>query len=211
VIRILFSLCTGTAIALALFWAMQYMITNNQQGLKKTDNLHMTEFVRLKRDSKLQVKERQIPEKPNPKERPAQPKIQMQKAQLTQMTLPDMDMPNLDIPLQTNSFNGSVLSGLQVQAGRAKISTNVIPLVRIPPRYPMRAANRRIEGWVKVEFTITKEGTVTDAVVVDAKPKSVFNNAALKAIKRWKFKPHIIAGEAHRQRARQTLDFKLSR
>lgn len=208
-IRIILSLLIGIAIALGLFWAMQYMISNNQQGLKKTDNLRMTEFVRFKRDSKIQSKDHLVPEKPKPKERPTQPKIQTHSAKVTQTVLPDMDMPNLDIPLQTSSFGGSVLSGLQVGAG--KISTNVIPLVRIPPTYPMRASRRRIEGWVKVEFTITKEGTVKDAVVINSKPSSIFNSAALKAIKRWKFKPHIIAGEAYEQRAVQTLEFKLSR
>lgn len=208
-IRIAVSLFAGIAIALALFWGMQYMISNNQQGLQKTDSLHMTEFVRLKRDSRVQSKDRLVPEKPKPHKRPTQPKLQTHSAQVSKTVLPAMDMPNLDIPLQTNSFNGSVLTGLQVGAG--KISTNIIPLVRIPPTYPMRAANRRIQGWVKVEFTITKEGTVTDAVVVASQPSSIFNRAALKAIKRWKFKPQIIAGEAYEQRAVQTLEFKLSR
>lgn len=209
--RIAFSFFSGVTIAFALFWAMQYMITNNQQGFKKTDNMHMTEFVRLKRDSKIQSKERVVPEKPKSKERPEQPKIQMQSAQVAKTATPDMDMPNLDIPLQTNSFNGSVLTGLQVQSGPGEINTNVIPLVRIPPTYPMRAARRHIEGWVKVEFTITKEGTVKDATVVASQPSSIFNKAALKAIKRWKFKPHIIAGEAYEQRAVQTLEFTLSK
>jgi protein TonB len=211
VIRIFIAIFLGTTIALGLFWGMQYMIANNQQDLKETDNLRMTEFVRLKRDTKMQVKERQIPDKPKPKERPKQPKMQMHTAQVTKTVIPDMDMPNLDVPLQLNGFKGSALSGLSVKAGKAKISTNVMPLVRIPPRYPIRAANRRIQGWVKLEFTITKEGTVTDAIVVDAKPSSIFNRAALKAIKRWRFKPQIIAGEAYEQRAMQTLEFKLSR
>lgn len=210
-IRIAFSLFLGIIIALTLFWGMQYMVMNNQQGFKQTDNVHMTEFVRLKQESQIQTKERQIPNKPKPKERPPQPKIQAYSAQVSKVAAPDMDMPNLDIPLQTSNFNGSVLSGQNIKMGAGQISTSVIPLVRIPPDYPMRAANRRIEGWVKVEFTITPEGTVADAVVIDAKPNSVFNHAALKAIKRWKFKPLIIAGEAQEQRAVQTLEFKLSR
>ncbi|GAW86922.1 periplasmic protein TonB [Bathymodiolus platifrons methanotrophic gill symbiont] len=208
-IRIVLSLFSGIAIALALFWAMQYMISNNQQGLKETSNLRMTEFVRFKRDSKIQSKDRLVPEKPKPKERPKQPKLQTHSAKVAKTALPEMDMPNLDIPLQNSSFGGSVLTGLKV--GTGKISTNVIPLVRIPPTYPMRAANRRIQGWVKVEFTITKEGTVKDALVIASHPSSIFNRAALKAIKRWKFKPHVIAGEAFEQRAVQTLEFKLSR
>lgn len=210
-IRIAFSLFSGIAIALALFWAMQYMISNNQQSLIKTSDTRMVEFVRFKRDSKIQSKDRLVPEKPKPKERPAQPKIQTHTAQVSKTALPDMNMPNLDIPLQTSSFGGSVLTGLQVGVGTGKISTNVIPLVKIPPTYPMRAARRRIQGWVKVEFTITTEGTVKDAIVVASQPSSIFNSAALKAIKRWKFKPHIIAGEAYEQRAVQTLEFKLSR
>jgi len=209
--RVVFSLFSGIAIALALFWAMQYMIMNNQQGLKATDNLVMTEFVRLKHDSKIQTKTRKVPEKPKPKERPAQPKMQTHTAQVSKVAAPDINMPNLDIPLLSSNFSGSVLSGQSMQIGTGKISTNVIPLVRIPPIYPLRAANRRIQGWVKVEFTITKEGGVTDAEVVDSKPNSIFNRAALKAIKRWKFKPQIIAGEAYEQRAIQILEFKLSR
>lgn len=207
-IRSIISLFLGLGIALALFWAMQYMISNNQQSIEQTDDLRMTEFVRLKRDSHIQSKDRLVPDRPKPKERPAQPKMKMHSAQVSRAVVPTMDMPNLDIPLQTSRFGGSVLTGLSV--GTGKISTNVIPLVRIPPTYPRRAANRRIQGWVKVEFTITTEGTVTDAVVVDSKPNSIFNSSALKAIKRWKFKPHIIAGEAYEQRAMQTLEFNLS-
>jgi len=185
------------------------MISNNQQGFEKTENVQMTEFVRLKRDTKLQTKDRNIPDEPPPEKRPPPPKMQMQQVHVTQNNVPQMDMPNLDIPLQTSRFNSSALTGIQV--GTGGISTNVIPLVRIPPRYPMRAANRRIEGWVKVEFTITAEGTVKDAVVIEAQPAKVFDRAALQAIKRWKFKAKIIGGEAFEQRAVQVLQFKLKK
>jgi len=211
VIRLIFSLFSGVVIALGLFWWMQYMVMNNQEGFQKTDNIQMTEFVRLKRESKTQVKERQIPEQPKPKKQPPPPKMQVQSTKMVSTHIADMDMPNLDIPLQSTSFSGSVLTGQKVAVGKMQISTNVIPLVRIPPIYPMRAANRRIQGWVKVEFTITKEGTVKNPVIVASKPSTIFNRAALKAIKRWKFKPHIMAGVAQEQRAVQTLEFKLSR
>ena len=57
--------------------------------------------------------------------------------------------------------------------GAGKISTSVIPLVRIPPIYPRRAANRRIQGWVKVEFIITTEGYVKDPVVIQSMPNKI--------------------------------------
>ena len=185
------------------------MISNNQQGFEKTENLQMTEFVRLKRETKLQTKDRKMPEEPPPEKRPPPPRMQMQQVHVTQNNLPQMDMPMLDIPLQTSQFSGSLIGDMQLGAG--KISTNVIPLVRIPPRYPRRAANRGIEGWVKIEFTITGQGTVKDAVVVKAQPGNTFNRAALQAIKRWKFKAKVIDGETFEQRAVQVLQFKLSK
>lgn len=185
------------------------MISNNQQSFKKTDNLQMTEFIRLKRETKLQMKDRHIPDEPKPEKRPPPPSMVMQQVHVTQNVTPQMNMPKLDIPLQTKSFNGSSIQGIQL--GTGGISTNVIPLVRVPPRYPMRAANRRIEGWVKIEFTITETGIVKDAVVIDSQPNRTFDRAALKAIKRWKFKAKIIGGEAFEQRAIQVLQFKLSK
>ena len=207
--RIPLSIFLGIIISLALFWLMQAMISNNQQGFEKTENLQMTEFVRLKRDTKLQTKDRNVPDEPPPEKRPPPPKMQMQQVHIAQSHAPQMDMPNLDIPLQTDAFSGSLMTGVQMGAG--KISTNVIPLVRIPPRYPMRAANRHIEGWVKIEFTITEQGTVKDAVVIEAQPSKIFNRSALQAIKRWKFKAKVIGGETFEQRAIQVLQFKLSK
>ncbi len=208
-IRIVSALMLGIAISLGLFWLMQYMIMNNQQGLKETDDLRMVEFVRLKRETRIQHKDRKIPDKPPPKKRPPPPKMQMAQTSVVKNVVPNLDMPNLDVPLNTGRFSGPLLGGVTMGAG--KVSSSVIPLVRIPPRYPMRAARRKIEGWVKVEFTITENGTVKNAEVVEAQPPDIFNRAALQAIAKWKFKAKIIDGEAFEQRAVQVLQFKLSK
>ncbi|MDP7561622.1 MAG: energy transducer TonB [Methylococcales bacterium] len=198
-------IASGLGISIALFWFMQFMISNNQQGLNKVASLQMTEFIRLKKDSNLNTKDRRIPKKPKPNKRPPPPKMKMQANPIKNLK-PKMDMPDLDLPLELSHMG---MKGVEIGVGN--ISTNVIPLVRIAPRYPMRAANRRIEGWVKVQFTITKEGKVADAVVVDSEPKNTFDRAALSAIKRWKFKAKIIEGMAFEQRAEQLLEFKLTK
>lgn len=208
-IRFVSALLLGIVISLGLFWLMQYMTMNNQQRLNETDDLRMVEFVRLKRESRIQHKDRKIPDKPPPKKRPPPPKMQVAQTSVVKNVVPNLDMPNLDVPLNTGRFSGPLLGGVTMGAG--KVSSSVIPLVRIPPRYPMRAARRKIEGWVKVEFTITENGTVKDAVVVDAQPADIFNRAALQAIAKWKFKAKIIDGEAFEQRAIQVLQFKLSK
>lgn len=86
----------------------------------------------------------------------------------------------------------------------------VVPLVRLEPVYPRKAARAGKEGWVKVEFTINARGKVTDAVVVDARPRRIFDRSALKAIRKWRFKPMLSNGEAVPRRATQVFEFKLA-
>ena len=69
-------------------------------------------------------------------------------------------------------------------------------MVRVDPQYPIRAADRGVEGWVELEFTISESGAVKEAKVIAAKPKGVFNRAALRAIKRWKYNPKVEDGVA---------------
>ena len=71
-----------------------------------------------------------------------------------------------------------------------------LPLVRVPPDYPPGAVTRNIEGWVQVRFTVTATGSVRDAVVVASEPKTIFDEAALKAIARWRYNPRVDAGVA---------------
>lgn len=213
-IRFMIAIGLGTSIALSLFLGMHYMISHHQQGFKKTENIVMSEFVRLKRTTILHTKPHQVPDKPKAKQRPTPPKMQLQQTQVQNISAPDMAIPQLDIPLQSKSFTGSVLKGQKVSVGSTgpmKINSNVMPLVRIPPIYPRRAARRRIQGWVKIEFIISKKGTVEDAKVVAAEPSSIFNRAALRAIKRWKFKAYLVEGVPQEQRAVQTLEFKLEK
>jgi protein TonB len=103
----------------------------------------------------------------------------------------------VDATINTRTNNKTSVSG-------------VVPLVRVQPKYPSRAVNRHIEGWVKIEFTIDTSGDVTDTTIVASQPTEVFDSEALKAIKKWKFKEKIVNGVAVEQRAIQTLQFKLT-
>jgi protein TonB len=57
------------------------------------------------------------------------------------------------------------------------------------PTYPAVAKRRRIEGYVTVQFTVTRQGQVRDPQVIAAQPSGVFERAALDAIRRWRFRP----------------------
>ena len=71
-----------------------------------------------------------------------------------------------------------------------------VPIVRVTPKYPERALQRSIEGWVMLGFTVDQYGTVIDPVVIQADPKGYFERAAIKAVKRFKYKPTVVDGQA---------------
>ncbi len=141
---------------------------------------------------------------PPPKEPPPPPKMEVNKQQVVQ-NMPKIDMPNLDNPMSGGDgmFIGNFGQVDQTEEG------DVIPIVRITPVYPRDAALQGLEGWVKVEFTITPAGTVSNPRVIDAEPPRVFNREALRAIIKWKFKPRVVDGVAVERLATQTLDFSL--
>ena len=82
---------------------------------------------------------------------------------------------------------------------------DVIPVVRAPPEYPARAQTGGIEGWVQIQFAVTAAGTVRDPVVVAAEPRGIFDDAALKAIARWRYNPRIDGGVAVERVGLQTV------
>jgi protein TonB len=77
------------------------------------------------------------------------------------------------------------------------------------PEYPREAYIKHTEGWVEVEFTVTPEGTVTAAAVAGANPPRVFNEAAMRAVQRWTFKPKLENGKPVEERMKRRIEFKL--
>lgn len=60
-------------------------------------------------------------------------------------------------------------------------------LIEVPPAYPEGAAARRVEGYVDVDVTVGPDGSVQDAAVKAAEPQNVFDQAALAAVRRWRY------------------------
>lgn len=82
-------------------------------------------------------------------------------------------------------------------------------LARVPPVYPARARARGIEGEVVVEFVVTPSGDVEDPEVVSSTPRTVFDEAALRAVRRWRFEPGMRGDAPVRTRVRQKIAFTL--
>jgi protein TonB len=90
------------------------------------------------------------------------------------------------------------------------LEEEVVALLKTAPKYPRKAARSGKQGWVKIEFTITAQGEVVDPKVIASKPRRIFDRAAFKAIKQWRFKPKMVDGKAVPRRAVQVIEFKLA-
>lgn len=96
------------------------------------------------------------------------------------------------------------------------VDADPLPIYKAAPRYPRRALARGIEGHVVVEFTISKSGGVKNPRVVGGytaagKPTTVFNNAALNAVERFKYRPTISDGQAiEKHGVRNRITFKMA-
>jgi len=72
---------------------------------------------------------------------------------------------------------------------------DLIPLMVVQPTYPFRAQMKEIEGFVLVQFSVRENGTVKNPIVIDSEPGSMFDEAALSAVSKFKFIPRQVAGD----------------
>ncbi|MCX2782206.1 energy transducer TonB [Microbulbifer thermotolerans] len=85
------------------------------------------------------------------------------------------------------------------EANQIVVSRDPVPVFKPSPRYPSAALRKGIEGYVVVEFTITKTGSVKDVRVVAGydsagNPTNVFNRSAIAAAARFKYQPQLRDG-----------------
>ncbi len=64
----------------------------------------------------------------------------------------------------------------------------------VAPEYPRQALAEELSGKVKVTYTVGVDGRVTDAAISASSPAGVFDEAALAAVRRWRFKPFVVDG-----------------
>ena len=186
-----------------LFSLMQQLVEPSNLEFKDYGESQPMQYVRIKRDERVVEKSRELPEPEEIVEQEAPPKPSVETTAVETPNFAQVDMPKMTMPM---SFNQNFALGTFAGGGA---DGNVLPLVQIKPRYPRQAKSRGIEGWVKVKITIAKDGTVKEVNVLEAKPRGMFERAALRAVKRWKFKPEIVNGVAVENQSVQTISFKL--
>ena len=78
-----------------------------------------------------------------------------------------------------------------------------------PPNYPRQARRRGIEGVATYEIWLDAEGKQVKQALVNSSGALMLDNAALEAIKQWKFSPHTVNGRAIAHRVQIPVRFRL--
>lgn len=99
---------------------------------------------------------------------------------------------------------------VEKESSRIAQMTELVRLKTVPAKYPRRAEERGISGWVDVLFTISPTGETTDIVVHGADPENIFDRAAIEAVEQWEFQPVEYRGRVISQRAGAKLVFRLA-
>lgn len=171
-------------ITFTAFWLMQGLISAGKSVIEQQDQGRLIDFVDVSQDDSLQTKQRKPKKPPIPPEEPPKPEIPKPKL--------DSAVTNtLEIGALSVNTDISIDAGLSGGTGDGEY----LPIVKVAPQYPRRAAQRGIEGYVVVEFDVSPLGSVVNVQVIEAAPPNVFNRAAISAAEKFKYKPKMLDGK----------------
>ena len=79
----------------------------------------------------------------------------------------------------------------------AGVGTVEVELVeRGTPTFPRRARSYGVSGSVMVRFSVDVEGNAIGAVIVESKPRRMFDRSAMRYMDTLKFAPYLVDGKA---------------
>jgi protein TonB len=99
----------------------------------------------------------------------------------------------------------------KVAVQRVRVSQGVtqgMVLHRVQPTYPPLARTARVQGSVILAAVIGKDGTIQNLHVISGHP--LLTQAALDAVKQWRYRPYILNGEPVEVDTQVTVNFTLS-
>jgi protein TonB len=184
-VRWALSMAMAGSITLGLFYFMQFLIAT---GEAFDERISVVKIV----DATMPEIELEVIEeidKPEPIEEVVQEQPEIQERQTNLDSGPALNIQRATVELDT----GLELSNASIAA----TDGDYLPLVAIAPQYPTRAAQRGIQGWCLVSFTVDGLGNVVEESiqVVDAEPANIFDRSSLRAAARFKFQPRVVDGE----------------
>ncbi len=188
-LRMLIALSMAFVITTLLVYGMERLIETGERALTEEARIYIPDFVRIQRDESVERKQVK-PDKVPPAETSPENAVS-----------PDLAETNegAGVSVDFSSGNRSLDSGFTLNVAGLTSFENAdadyMPLVKVAPIYPRRAAARGLAGWVLVRFTVTSAGSVKDVEVLES-TDPIFERAAVQAALKFKYKPRIVDGEA---------------
>jgi len=171
----------GAAITFGLLFVMQLLIASGEGALTEKRPARLVDIVRVEREQVVERKQQKPEKPPEPQKQPEMPQT--------------MSSSNFDAALAVSVTAPQLSSKVEIGGlGIGVADGEYLPIVKVAPVYPARAAARGLEGYVIVEFTVTRTGTTKDIRVVESS-NSIFDRAAVEAAAKFKYKPRVINGE----------------
>ena len=180
-VRYAISIGLGASVTFALLFVMQLLIATGRGAITEAKAFRIVDFVRVERQSIVETKKEKPEKPPEPEQAPDMPSPDTLDSFDSSMAV-SMSSPMIDASLNIGGVGFGVSDG------------EYLPIVKVAPIYPARAASRGLEGYVILEFTVTRAGTVRDVFVVES-TSSIFERAATTAAYKFKYKPRVIDGE----------------
>ena len=97
------------------------------------------------------------------------------------------------------------------QATEVVSAANLVLAKYVPPVFPVAARQHGASGWVEVQFLVKVDGSVSDVIITGAEPVGLFEQAAVDAVRKWRYEPVERNGHASDQRARLRMKFALDK
>ena len=91
----------------------------------------------------------------------------------------------------------------------ASLASSLKRLRTPSPEYPATALAQHLAGSVVLEYTVDTDGGTRDIHVVEATPPGVFDQAAINAVKHWRYAPLLVNGAAVDVPVRTRMRFEL--
>jgi protein TonB len=104
---------------------------------------------------------------------------------------------------------GGIITDNRVHIERDK-PLPLFPVSQVYPQYPEDARLRNWEDSLVVRYVIGMDGRVKEVTVISSPERKLFADAAVRAIKNWRFRPYMKDGAPQEVVHELTIYFKLS-
>jgi len=91
----------------------------------------------------------------------------------------------------------------------ATLASSLKPIKRPPPAYPDGALSKHQSGSVLLSFTVDTKGETRDIKVINSTPEGTFDQAAMSAVKNWRYEPMLVNGTAVEVPVKAQVRFEL--